>query len=242
MSKVKIQGNPNGTGALTIAAPNTNTDRTLTLPDQTGTLLTGSGPISVNASAPTGAVTVDASGNLLAGTASVPSGAGSGSGWITATGGFNGTLRSRTGTNTYSGNGFSFYWNGSAQLWVDNTNIGNITVSSDYRIKRNVETQTRPALARVMELRPVTYQMADYGGLFKASDDIKEGFIAHELQEVIPSAVNGKKDDPEQIQSLKLDALVSVLTKAIQEQQAIIEDLKTRIAALEAPSNGGATA
>ena len=40
MSKVKIQGDPNGTGALTIAAPNTNTDRTLTLPDQTGTLLT----------------------------------------------------------------------------------------------------------------------------------------------------------------------------------------------------------
>lgn len=41
MSKVKIQGNASGTGILTIAAPNTNTDRTITLPDGTGTLLTG---------------------------------------------------------------------------------------------------------------------------------------------------------------------------------------------------------
>ena len=38
MSKVKIEGNPSGTGTLTIAAPNTNTDRTLNLPDVAGTL------------------------------------------------------------------------------------------------------------------------------------------------------------------------------------------------------------
>ena len=40
MSKVKIKGNASGTGVLTIEAPNTNTDRTITLPDGTGTLLT----------------------------------------------------------------------------------------------------------------------------------------------------------------------------------------------------------
>ena len=39
MSKVKIQGNASGTGVLTIAAPNTSTDRTITLPDSTGTIL-----------------------------------------------------------------------------------------------------------------------------------------------------------------------------------------------------------
>ena len=38
MSSVKIQGDASGTGILTIAAPNTNTDRTLTLPDEAGTL------------------------------------------------------------------------------------------------------------------------------------------------------------------------------------------------------------
>ena len=39
MSKVKIQGNASGTGVLTVTAPNTSTDRTITLPDTTGTLL-----------------------------------------------------------------------------------------------------------------------------------------------------------------------------------------------------------
>ena len=44
MSLVKIQSNASGTGTLTIAAPNTNTDRTLTLPDGAGTVLVGGSP------------------------------------------------------------------------------------------------------------------------------------------------------------------------------------------------------
>jgi hypothetical protein len=40
MAKVKIQGNASGTGVLTVTAPNTSTDRTITLPDSTGTLAT----------------------------------------------------------------------------------------------------------------------------------------------------------------------------------------------------------
>jgi hypothetical protein len=39
MSLVKIQGNASGTGEFTIAAPNSNTNRTLTLPDSAGTLI-----------------------------------------------------------------------------------------------------------------------------------------------------------------------------------------------------------
>lgn len=40
MSKIALTPNASGTGTLTIAAPDTNTDRTLTLPDATGTLAT----------------------------------------------------------------------------------------------------------------------------------------------------------------------------------------------------------
>jgi len=40
MSSVSIQGNASGTGIFTIASPNSNTNRTLTLPDATGTVLT----------------------------------------------------------------------------------------------------------------------------------------------------------------------------------------------------------
>jgi hypothetical protein len=43
MAKVKIQGNASGTGVLTVTAPNTSTDRTITLPDATGTLLNSNG-------------------------------------------------------------------------------------------------------------------------------------------------------------------------------------------------------
>ena len=39
MSKVKVQGHASGTGVLTVTAPNTSSDRTITLPDSTGTLL-----------------------------------------------------------------------------------------------------------------------------------------------------------------------------------------------------------
>jgi len=49
MSSIKLSPNASGTGAFTIAAPNSNTDRTLTLPDNTGTILTtGTAGVPVN--------------------------------------------------------------------------------------------------------------------------------------------------------------------------------------------------
>ena len=45
MSKVKIEGNASGTGTFTLAAPNSNTDRTFTLPDATGDLLTSTSSV-----------------------------------------------------------------------------------------------------------------------------------------------------------------------------------------------------
>ena len=45
MSKVAIVGDPSGTGTFTISAPNGNTDRTLVLPDEAGTVLTSATPV-----------------------------------------------------------------------------------------------------------------------------------------------------------------------------------------------------
>jgi len=72
MSKVKVQGNPSGTGTLTIAAPDTNSDFTLSLPATTAPILAGSG-ITLSASAPANTLVTDASGNVVIGTSS-PSG------------------------------------------------------------------------------------------------------------------------------------------------------------------------
>ena len=48
MSKIALTGNASGTGTLTIAAPNTNTDRTLTLPDEAGTVLTSASDVAAS--------------------------------------------------------------------------------------------------------------------------------------------------------------------------------------------------
>jgi len=145
-----------------------------------------------------------------------------------------GILGRQGSSGTSSGNTMNSWWTGSdLQAWIDSTNVGNITLTSDYRIKKNIETQTLPAIHRITQLRPVTYTRADYKSLYKADKVNREGFIAHELAEIIPSAVDGEKDAENQIQSLKLDALCSVMVKAIQEQQALIESLTTRLTALE---------
>jgi hypothetical protein len=49
MSKVKIQGNASGTGVVTLTAPNTNTDRTITLPDGDITLSAGGPSLGTDA-------------------------------------------------------------------------------------------------------------------------------------------------------------------------------------------------
>jgi hypothetical protein len=58
MSLVAISGNASGTGTLTIAAPNTNSDYTLTLPTNTGTLIStaSNGQVIPKAALPTGSV------------------------------------------------------------------------------------------------------------------------------------------------------------------------------------------
>jgi hypothetical protein len=65
-----------------------------------------------------------------------------------------------------------------------------------------------------------------------------QGFIAHELDEVVPGCVTGEKDAVDadgnpKYQGIDTSFLVATLTAAIQEQQAIIESLTARVSALE---------
>ena len=97
--------------------------------------------------------------------------------------------------------------------------------SSDYRLKENVAPMTG-ALAKVLELNPVTYT-------WKSDGSDGQGFIAHELQEVYPDAVSGEKDG-EQMQGVDYGKLTPILTAALQEAITKIETLEARIAVLEA--------
>jgi hypothetical protein len=103
--------------------------------------------------------------------------------------------------------------------------------SSDYRLKENISPMTG-ALATVAQLKPVNYT-------WKATGHSTQGFIAHELHAVVPECVVGEKDAVDAdgnpvYQGIDTSFLVATLTAAIQEQQALITQLTTRIAALEA--------
>jgi hypothetical protein len=112
------------------------------------------------------------------------------------------------------------------------TTVGSITVSgsattyatsSDYRLKENVAPMTG-ALATVAALKPVTYN-------WKADGSDGQGFIAHELQAVVPDCVTGQKDavDAEgnpQYQGVDTSFLVATLVAAIQELKNEVDALK----------------
>ena len=141
-----------------------------------------------------------------------------------------GYLFSQTPMGQHSTNLINIIWNGNtAFLRVDDSDFSITINASDYRIKKNIKMQSNSVLDRIMQIRPVTYEFADYRTIFKAGDTEMEGFIAHELAEIIPSAVIGDKDAPNQIQGLKLDALCSVLVKTLQEQQTQIQYLQNKI-------------
>jgi hypothetical protein len=101
---------------------------------------------------------------------------------------------------------------------------------SDYRLKENVIPMT-DALAKVQALKPVTYT-------WKANGSSGQGFIAHELQSVIPDCVVGQKDATDadgnpDYQGIDTSFLVATLTAAIQEQQALIIQLQADVAELK---------
>ena len=169
---------------------------------------------------------IDSSGNLLVGTTSPPT-----TGRIALYSNSTRTIvsqRAATTSNSHIG-----FYNPNGEVGAIYTNASSTiySTSSDYRLKNTIAPMTG-ALARVSALKPCTYK-------WNADGSDGEGFIAHELAEVVPQCVTGEKDavDAEGnpvYQGIDTSFLVATLTAAIQEQQAIIDDLTARVSALEA--------
>jgi hypothetical protein len=104
--------------------------------------------------------------------------------------------------------------------------------SSDYRLKENI-TEITDGISRVKQLNPSRFNfIAD-------PDKTVDGFIAHEVQDIVPESVSGEKDavdsdgNPE-YQGVDYGRITPLLTAALKEAIEKIEMLEARIAVLEA--------
>lgn len=146
-------------------------------------------------------------------------------------------------TNTYDLGTSASRW---SNIYLQNAPI----VTSDVTLKKNIKTLGY-GLKELMKLTPITYQWKnDYIGKTLIPEHLRQtslGFSAQELQTVLPEVVKthdwkikseATPDQYEYVQNDKLGVMYSqiipVTVKAIQEQQAEIEELKTAVKELKA--------
>jgi hypothetical protein len=256
-------------GGVTLSAANTATDKTITVPADDGTMIyaNSSGNVGIGTSSPlsrlhvqettaaaitlvaTGAwsskIETTSSGNLIfyndrnTERARIDS---SGTLIVNSTSKQNGDVKFSVTANSgaametkFTADYYPLLIYRSGNLYGSIYQSGTSTAfntSSDYRLKENIQPMTG-ALAKVAALKPCTYTWK-----FDGSDG--QGFIAHELAEVMPDCVTGEKDAMEadgvtpRYQGVDTSFLVATLTAAIQELKAELDITKAKVAALEA--------
>ena len=176
----------------------------------------------------TQAMTLDASGNLLVGKTALSS----------ATAGIQ--LEAVGAVTSTRSAGAAAYFNRLTSdgflvlIGRQSSIVGDISVTttgttfnstSDYRLKEAVQPLVG-GLARVSALKPSVYK-------WKANGSAGEGFLAHELAEVVPAAVTGEKDAVNadgsiKAQSIDMSRVVPILVAAIQELTARVQTLEAR--------------
>jgi hypothetical protein len=148
-----------------------------------------------------------------------------------------GLLTQNNGTSTgmviftdSTGTRLSSYNFSGSEVGYITTNGSTCTLNnfSDYRLKENVLAFTGAAI-RVKQLKPKTFTW-----IKNPSVGVAEGFLAHELQEVVPNAVHGAKDavdenNQPEYQGVDTTALIPLLTAALQEALSRIEALEAKV-------------
>jgi hypothetical protein len=101
-----------------------------------------------------------------------------------------------------------------------------ITGLSDERLKENIK-DLETGLNEVMALQPRRFDWKEGEG---SKQKNVPGFIAQEVETVLPDLIGDfMHDDLEDAKSVKMGDMIPTLVKAIQEQQTIIDDLKSRL-------------
>jgi hypothetical protein len=104
---------------------------------------------------------------------------------------------------------------------------GDLYNGSDFNLKNSIDT-INFGLKDVLKLKPVQFNWNDISRNLNEYKNL--GFIAQDVMDVIPNAASSMGDGDMQVD---YNAIVATLTKAIQEQQALIKALEQRIINLE---------
>jgi len=121
----------------------------------------------------------------------------------------------------------SFYVNGGAVGTVRGSTSGvTYNTTSDRRLKDNIQP-IADATDKLMDMKPVTHTWID-----NPDEPQVHGFIAQEMQEVVPEAVSGDAESDEMM-SMDYGRITPVIVAALQDALKEIKELKTRIDELE---------
>ena len=207
------------------------------------------GALSFGTNDGTARATIDTSGNMLLNTTVIH---GTNSKMSVKTE----TDKSGVGITAYKSTNTNYYF---MNFIANTTSVGDIysngssttyATSSDYRLKENVVDLTS-ASTRLNQLSPKRFNF-----ISDETNTLVDGFLAHEVQSVVPEAVlgthNGMKDEEYEVtaeteteeavmgtrsvpwmQGIDQGKLVPLLTAALQEALSEIESLKTRVQTLE---------
>lgn len=135
----------------------------------------------------------------------------------------------------YSGSVHNWFWTGALQAWVDGTNVGNVTLTSDERVKHTI-VPLADAHEVYMGIQPVEYSWADVG-IFKDDGRRHWGFSAQQLLDCgFDKAVEGSVTEV-QADGTPQPAHVQdrpILAQTVLEVQALwtrVEELESKLEA-----------
>jgi hypothetical protein len=225
-----VFGGADGTNMVTAAAIVANVDGTPGTNDMPGRLVFST--TADGASSPTERMRITNNGSVGIGVTDPAAGASATSGVAFRPGSHDVWFNHANGVASGTVYAYFTYNSGSiGSISQNGTTAVAYNTTSDYRLKENIVPLTGAA-DRVNQLEVRRFNF------IAEPDRVVDGFIAHEVQAVVPEAITGEKDavddDGKPIyQGIDQSKLVPLLTAALQEALAEIESLKARVTALE---------
>lgn len=136
------------------------------------------------------------------------------------------------GSNQLGTNQIEFYHKnpGTSQAYVGristSSSATSYVTSSDYRLKENI-VPISDSISRLNQLKPSRFNFIEEPG------KIVDGFIAHEVQDIVPEAIVGEKDEVDEDggiipQGIDQAKLVPLLVAAMQELEARVKELENK--------------